>query len=169
MRACQVNLRQEVTRNDALAIIDWMEDLEVTRYLNEAANISTEIKNTINRVNISILTHLFNRNGIFHIICYGGYKPIGFLRLVHDTKEAEMVVVIGDRDKWGQGYGTQAINEGLKYAFFEWRIPRVIAKIDKVNSRSIKAFEKSGFRYICDLKHSRLYGIMLEEYIYFCR
>lgn len=165
MRALRVNLKQEVTRNDALAIMNWMENHEVTKYLNEAANISTEIRNAVNRVNMAIMTHLFNREGSFYLICTQGSGPIGFLKLVHRKYEAEMVVVIGNTDNWGMGLGTEAIEQGLQQAFFQWRIPRVIAKISVNNTRSIKAFEKAGFMFERDLICSKLYSISLDDYI----
>jgi RimJ/RimL family protein N-acetyltransferase len=165
MRALTVSLKQEVTRNDALTIMSWMEDHEVTRYLNEVANISSEINQAINRVNMYVMTHLFNKGGSFFVVCTGDNQPIGFMRLVHRTNEAEMVVVIGDRENWGHGLGTKAITKGLNHAFFDWRIPRVIAKINKNNIRSINAFEKAGFTFEKELTHSNLFCITLEEYI----
>jgi RimJ/RimL family protein N-acetyltransferase len=165
MGALRVTLKQEVTRNDALLIMNWMENLEVTRYLNETANISTEIYNTINRVNLAVLTHLFNRDCSFYLIHDDSNRPIGFLKLVHRANEAEMVVVIGDKNKWGQGLGAESINQGLNQAFFQWRVPRVIAKISPSNTRSVRAFEKAGFQYDNDLAHSKLYSITLQDYI----
>jgi len=165
MRALQVNLKLEVTRNDAIAIMNFMEDHEVTKYLNEISNISSEINQAISRVNMFIMTHLFNRNGSFFVICTGENNPVGFLKLVHKGSEAEMVVVIGDRKNWGRGLGTKAIYEGLNLAFFEWRIPRIIAKISPENTRSIKAFEKAGFILEKELTHTKLFSITLEDYI----
>ena len=96
MRAKQVNLRQEVTRNDALMIMNWMENNEVVKYLNEDAHISSEIKQAIDRVNMYIMTHLFNREGSFFLINLSDDRPIGFLKLIRKINEAEMVIVIGD-------------------------------------------------------------------------
>lgn len=90
MRALQVILKQEVTRNDAIAMIDWMENDKVTKYLNESADITTQIRDTIYKVNIAFLTHHFNRNGSFYIICNNN-KPIGFLKIVSKDKEGELV------------------------------------------------------------------------------
>ena len=65
-----VKLRQEVYSSDAWKIIDWLEDDEVSRYLNESQNVTDSIKQVINRVNMPILTPLFNQEGSF---CYN-YK-----------------------------------------------------------------------------------------------
>jgi regulator of nucleoside diphosphate kinase len=165
MGAFSVTLTQEVTRKDALIIGEWLKNSEITKYLNETSDISSEINYIIEKVNMDIMTHLFNRNGIFCMILSNHDKPIGFIKLVHKKGEAEMVVVIGDEKQWGQGLGTKSIEQGLKQAFFQWRIPRIIAKIHPNNVRSIKAFEKSGFHYESDLTHCRLYSITLERYI----
>ena len=65
-----MKLRQEVYSSDAWKIIDWLEDDEVSRYLNESQNVTDSIKQVINRVNMPILTLLFNQEGSF---CYN-YK-----------------------------------------------------------------------------------------------
>ncbi len=165
LRALDINLRQEVTRNDAIAIMHWMEDSEVTRYLNELSNISQEIHNAISRANMFIMTHLFNRNGSFFVVCANENEPIGFIKLIRKANEAEIVVVIGKKEKWGLGFGTEAIMQGLNQAFFDWRIPRVIAKIDPENHRSIRAFEKIGFHFDKNLVSTKLYSMTQEEYI----
>jgi len=165
MRALQVRLKQEVTRNDAFLIMNWMEDQEVTKYLNETSHISSEIHQTINRVNLYIMTPLFNRNGSFFVVCTGEDQPVGFIKLIRKSNEAEMVIAIGDRAKWGLGIGKRAIRQGLNHAFFDWRISQVIAKISSDNIRSIHAFEKSGFTFERNLNNLRLYRITLEDYI----
>jgi RimJ/RimL family protein N-acetyltransferase len=165
MRTLEINLRQEVTRHDALAIKEWMEDHEVTKYLNELSNIAQEIQQAINRVNMYIMTHLFNRDGSFFVVCTEQDEPIGFIKLIRKCNEAEIVVVIGDKEKWGQGFGTEAIYQGLNQAFFDWRIPKVIAKIDPRNTRSMKAFKKTGFQFVKELSHTHLFHITLEDYI----
>lgn len=165
MRAARVKLTQEVTRNDALTMINWMECHEVTKYMNEASNIASEINNLIKRVNLSILTHLFNQDGSFYIISTVENLPIGFVKLKYRNNEAEMVVMIGEKQHWGNGYGTEAIKEMLNHAFFHRRVPRVIAKIHPGNVRSIKAFEKSGFLFERDLDQFRLYSITLMDFI----
>jgi len=52
----------------------------------------------LQRINMPILTHVFNQNGSFFIILED-QRPIGFLRLVPKGYMAEMVIVIGDKQK----------------------------------------------------------------------
>ena len=159
-----IKLRQEVYRNDALKIIDWLDDSEVTKYLNEKDGISKSVSNVIESVNMPILTHLFNQNGSFFIILDNN-DPIGFLRLVHKGSKAEMVLAIGDREKWGKGLGPTAIKEGLKTAFFNWRVDEVIAKINFKNHRSKKAFTKVGFEEDIKLQREMQYSMSWKNFI----
>lgn len=165
MRAVQVNLKQEVTRYDAMAIMKWMENHEITRYLNEAANVTSEIKKAVERVNMLIMTHLFNKEGSFYIIHDDDHNPLGFLKLVKNPKEVEMVIVIGEQKLWGQGLGKSSIKKGLDIAFFQWRVPRVIAKIKSNNIRSIKAFENIGFNLEYEHMNTKYFSLSMDDYI----
>lgn len=159
-----VQLRQEVFESDAWRIAKWMEDYEVIRYLNEGQNVSKVIEQTIFRVNMPVLTHLFNRDGSFFIVA-SKENPIGFLRLVPKREAAEIVVVIGDRKNWGKGYGRNAIYQGLKHAFFELRSNKVIAKIHIENERSRRVFKKVGFREERELAKEIQYYISLDQFL----
>lgn len=165
MEKVSVKLRQEVYRSDAWKIIDWLEDDEVSKYLNESQNVTESIRQVINRVNMPILTPLFNQEGSFFIITLNEEEPIGFLRLVPKSKAVEIVIVIGDKEKWGHGFGSNAIKEALKKAFFSWRANEVIAKINFRNERSIRAFNRVGFREDKLLAKEIQYAMSMDEFL----
>jgi len=160
-----VQLRQEVYRSDAWKIIDWLEDDEVSRYLNEDQNVTESIRQVINRVNLPILTPLFNQQGSFFIITLNEEESIGFLKLVPKSESVEIVIVIGDKEKWGNGFGSNAIKEALKKAFFSWRVKEVIAKINFKNERSIRVFSKVGFREDKLLAKEIQYAMSMDEFL----
>ncbi|GAA0123583.1 MAG: GNAT family N-acetyltransferase [Clostridium argentinense] len=160
-----VKLRQDVFTSDAWKIIDWLEDDEIIRYLNEKQNVGNSIRETIYRVNMPILTPLFNQYGSFFMITTDEKEPIGFLRLVPKGKVAEMVIVIGEKDEWGKGLGANAIKEGLKQAFFDWRVEEVIAKINFANERSKRVFSKVGFIKDKELAKEIQYAISMEKFL----
>lgn len=165
MKALNIQLRQEIYQKDAWKIIEWLEDEEVIKYLNERQNVSNSIRQVMNRMNMPIMTHLFNQDGSFFIITTKEEGPIGFLRLVPKARGAEMVIVIGDKDKWGKGLGSNAIFQGLKHAFFKWRVNEVIAKINLKNERSIHVFQKVGFRKEKLLPKEIQYSISMDEFL----
>ncbi|EPY2274791.1 GNAT family N-acetyltransferase [Clostridium sporogenes] len=165
MRDNNVELRQEVFKSDASIIANWLEDTEITQYLNEKQNVSKSIKDIMYRINMPILTHLFNQNGSFFMVTTNEKEPVGFLRLVPKNNIAEIVIVIGDKDKWGKGLGTNAILEGLKHAFFQWRVDEVVAKINFKNQRSRRVFRKIGFTENKELAKEMQYSMSIKEFL----
>lgn len=140
-----ISLCPEITRSDALTLMDWLEDEDVTRYLSDSRHVSRFIEQVVNRVQLPVLTHLFNQGGRFFMACDEHDMPVGFVRLVKAGSDCEMVLVIGRRDNWGRKLGPSTIREGMKLAFFDMRAERLIAKIHPDNTRSLKAFLHSGF------------------------
>lgn len=140
-----ISLCPEITRADAFNLMDWLEDEHVTRYLSDSRHVSRFIEQVIGRVQLPILTHLFNQGGRFFMAYDRDDVPVGFVRLVKAGTDCEMVLVIGNRDNWGRKLGASAIREGMKLAFFDMRAEKLIAKIHADNKRSLKAFERCGF------------------------
>lgn len=140
-----ISLCPEITRANALTLMHWLEDEEITRYLSDSRNVSRSIEQVISRVQLPILTHLFNQGGRFFMAYDQHDAPVGFVRLVKADPNCEMVLVIGDRENWGRKLGISAIREGMKLAFFEMRAEKLIAKIHPDNVRSLNAFLRSGF------------------------
>jgi RimJ/RimL family protein N-acetyltransferase len=54
---------------------------------------------------------------------------------------------IGPRDFWGKGYGTEAMQLILQYAFTEVNLRRVTLTVFEYNPRAIRSYEKAGFRH----------------------
>lgn len=140
-----VSLCPEITRSDALKLMDWLDDECVTRHLSDSRHVSRFIEQVIGRVQLPILTHLFNQGGRFFMVYDGHDRPVGFVRLVMAGRVCEMVLVIGDRDNWGRQLGASAIREAMKRAFFEMRAERLVAKVHPDNARSLRVFQRSGF------------------------
>ena len=60
-------------------------------------------------------------------------------------KEAELGIVIGDREFWGKGYGSDAVETLLRYSFEELGIRRISLHTLEWNIRAQECFEKCGF------------------------
>ncbi len=59
--------------------------------------------------------------------------------------KAELGIMIGNRNYWDKGYGTDAINTLVSYIFRQTRLKRIYLKTLDSNSRAQKCFEKCGF------------------------
>jgi RimJ/RimL family protein N-acetyltransferase len=63
-------------------------------------------------------------------------------------RDAEMGIMIGDKDHWDKGYGTDALCTSLKYVFSRSSMDSVHLKTLNWNYRAHACFEKCGFTYI---------------------
>lgn len=160
-----VSLCPEITRYDALTLMGWLGDECVTRYLSDSRHVSRFIEEVIGRVQLPILTHLFNQGGRFFMAYDRHDVPVGFVRLVKTGADCEMVLVIGNRDNWGRKLGASAIREGMKIAFFDIRADKLIAKIHTENARSLKAFESCGFLLESQTPALKSFAISSERYL----
>jgi RimJ/RimL family protein N-acetyltransferase len=55
-------------------------------------------------------------------------------------------IVIGERDYWGRGYGTDAMLIMLRFAFAELNLRRMALGVFANNPRAIRSYEKAGFQ-----------------------
>ena len=144
--ASSVSLRAELQAEDLLLLMRWMANDHVYRYLNEHQQIAAQLKQVYD-ARLPLLTPLFNQNGPFRMICDEGGAPIGFLRMAHAPDNAvEMVVAIGEKAMWGQGYGRAILAEAEKIAFFDLRREKMIARIYNENARSRQMLMGCGFK-----------------------
>lgn len=60
--------------------------------------------------------------------------------------ETEVGILIGDRDYWDKGYGTEAVSLLLGYLFGEKKLQRIYLRTLSWNTRAQKSFDKAGFR-----------------------
>lgn len=144
-RDVSIRLRQEIHRSDMEQMVEWMSDDRVVKYLNEEQDIENRLQRVLNRSNLPVFSPQLSANGSFYMVTLPGYGAVGFLRLIPKDEGAEIVIVIGDRSRWGEGFGFEAVKKGVRIAFFEWRKEKVIAKIHRENERSKQVFRKAGF------------------------
>ncbi len=65
---------------------------------------------------------------------------------VNKTKgEAELGIMIGDRDCWDKGYGADAVTTLVSYIFHQTSLKRIYLKTLDSNRRAQKCFQKCGF------------------------
>ena len=65
---------------------------------------------------------------------------------INETRgEAELGIMIGNRDYWDKSYGVDAVTTLVSYIFRETNIRRIYLKTLDSNSRARKCFQKCGF------------------------
>jgi RimJ/RimL family protein N-acetyltransferase len=53
---------------------------------------------------------------------------------------------IGEQEFWGKGYGTDAMQVMLRFAFTEMNLHRVSLTVFDYNPRALRSYEKAGFK-----------------------
>ena len=84
----------------------------------------------------------------FIILRKADHKPVGsvYLRDIDKIhRKAEYGIFIGEEDALGKGYGTQAAQMMIEYAFREVGIHKLMLRVLAENERARKSYEKAGF------------------------
>ena len=69
------------------------------------------------------------------------------------TGRLELDILIGEKDKWEKGYGSDALRAMLTYAFDKQKAERVFLMPRTHNKRAIYVYEKVGFKKEGVLRH----------------
>ena len=86
----------------------------------------------------------------FAVRTLGDDRLIGDIGLwIENWAQAEgwVGIGLGERDYWGNGYGTDAMRVMLRFAFDELNLWRVSLGVFAHNPRAIRSYEKAGFRH----------------------
>lgn len=75
-------------------------------------------------------------------------KLIGYIGLVPNWTHGDAMIgiVIGERDYWDNGYGSDVMRLILQFAFQEANLRRVTLGLYAYNLRALKSYEKVGFK-----------------------
>ena len=68
-----------------------------------------------------------------------------FSQLDGDNGSTIYHITIGERDAWGNGYGTEATELMLAHAFTRLGLHRVALTVFEFNARAMRSYEKCGF------------------------
>ena len=103
-------------------------------------------------------------------IAYEGDTPIGTIALMNvdfRNRHAELAIVIGNKNYWSKGYGTQMMKKLLEMAFEGLNLNRVYLHVFSFNKRAINLYKKFGFKHEGTMRNM-LYrnGKYHDTYIY---
>ena len=77
-------------------------------------------------------------------------------------RQTELGILIGDRDYWNKGYGTDAVDTICKYIFESTDFKRIYLHTLVWNKRAQKSFAKSGFEEIREVNKEGYDFLMME-------
>jgi [ribosomal protein S5]-alanine N-acetyltransferase len=122
--------------------IDWMNDYEVVRYTESRFYKHTResIEQYVRSIEADLSTLAW---GVFVGSKHIGNIKIGPVNWSHVY--ADVGLIIGMKELWGHGYGTQSLQLVRDWAFDTAGLHKLTAGFCDGNSASMRVFEKSGF------------------------
>jgi RimJ/RimL family protein N-acetyltransferase len=133
---------------DAEAFARWQADSEYMR-LQDSDSFMPATPKQMQRKLEKELEREPATNFEFSIRTLSDDKPIGSIGLGGvrwNHSDVFVGIGLGDRDYWGNGYGTDAMRVILRYAFMELNLHRVSLDVFEYNPRAQRSYEKAGFK-----------------------
>lgn len=127
--------------------VSWLNQPDINRYLEtrfEPPQTLESVRNYVSAVAERSNEHLF---GIF---LDGGVRHVGNIKvgpISGPHRVGDVSLLIGERECWGQGIATEAIQAVCLYAFAQLRVRKLSAGMYAPNRGSTRAFEKAGWRH----------------------
>jgi RimJ/RimL family protein N-acetyltransferase len=134
------------SREDIPLFLEWFNDPEVTLTLFVSLPISKDEEEKW--FDDMLKSPLEQHPLTIEVKQEGGWKPIGnisFMDIDWISRSAEVGIVIGEKDYWNKGYGSEAMQLMLKHGFETLNLHRIWLRVYGFNTRAIRAYEKSGF------------------------
>jgi RimJ/RimL family protein N-acetyltransferase len=135
-------------RRDLLPLYQrWINDFEVTRTLGARLRPMTWEAEAAwyeraSRSEGEVLLTIYERATM---------RPIGNTGL-HDLdpfhRTAEFGILIGEKECWGKGYGTEVTRLVLDYGFHALGLHNILLTVYSFNERGLRAYARAGFREI---------------------
>lgn len=83
-----------------------------------------------------------------------------------ENRAGEVGIMIGERDCWGRGYGTDALRTLSRFAFDQMNLHRIELHVFAEHEQAIRVYERVGFRVEgrrrdAIYKHGRFHDMLL--------
>ena len=132
---------------DLLVVAQWFTDVEILRLAFGSETGEDQLREMARRYQTEMDSQRH------YILTLETLEPrtFGFVRYnlhrsADHAKVARIGILIGDKQVWGKGWGTEAVETFVEYLFTQKTIDRIELDTAYFNHRAQRCFEKCGFR-----------------------
>ena len=133
-----------LAKEDSVYLRKWSDDAEIRGLIGEVISMSqADCEKFLEEVCAD------NSREWFVVVIKKNDRVIGeagLLRMFPAWRTTDVSVIIGEKEEWGKGYGTETILLLLDYAFRHLDFHRVAIGVVGFNERALRFWEKVGFR-----------------------
>ncbi len=132
------------SKDDLPYIQKWSNDAELRRLIGEVAPMSRANTEKWFREFVADKDQIW-----FAIVLKKGERVIGeagLLRMFRPWRSTDMTIIIGEKDAWGKGYGTEVGHLLLDYAFNQLGFHRISIGVVGFNKKALKFWRSLGFK-----------------------
>ncbi len=133
-----------VSKRHIPKLAKWMNDLEVVKYTCQAAKMHTE------EITKKFLSEGLHKQDVYY---FGIFTKKGELIGGTDLREVDNIqrtatlgIVIGEKEHWNKGYGTEAVSLLTDYGFNVLNLNNIMLTVFDFNEMAVRCYEKAGFR-----------------------
>ena len=131
-------------KEDLVYLRKWSQDAEIRELIGETTPMSqAECEKFLEKV------YADSSREWFMVVIKQDNRVIGeagLLRMDPAWRTTDVSVIMGEKEEWGKGYGTEAILLLLDRAFRQLDFHRVAIGVVGFNERALRFWEKVGFR-----------------------
>jgi len=147
-------------REDIPAFLRWVNDPEVCEYLEQYTAFNREMEESWYEsvvkgpaIELPLVIEVKTSQS-------DTWVPIGntaFMGFHQVNRSAEIGIMIGEKEYWDQGYGTEALQLMCNYGFNTLNLHRIFLRVFEGNERGKKAYRKVGFVYEGTMRQARFH------------
>jgi RimJ/RimL family protein N-acetyltransferase len=133
-------------REDVKKFCVWVNDPDVTRYLSLYLPMSTVDEE--NWFNAMTQRSQSEKTLVIEVRDGEGWKMIGncgVFDIDSVNRSGELGIMLGEKDEWNKGYGTETVHLLVRHCFETLNLNRVHLRVYAENPRAKRSYEKAGF------------------------
>jgi [ribosomal protein S5]-alanine N-acetyltransferase len=161
-RGKKIYLREPCVKDVSGRWWEWLNDYEVTAFMNKGIERNTPKKQLLFFQNV-----MASEKDIVMAICdLNTDQHIGTVALhnINDDGIAQFGIILGEKAYWGKGVGSEAWKMMIHYGFEQLKLKSIYTKVFSENIAALKIAKKCGFK-----EEKRLVGELVKNGIKYDR
>ncbi|MCD5324643.1 MULTISPECIES: GNAT family N-acetyltransferase [Pontibacillus] len=128
------------------------DDMEILHRWQNDTTVHTNMSTSIDLYSMEDVEKFYERmkdSRSYIIVEKESDKEIGSITLVRENNQqqnAEFLLLIGEKEYWGNGYGKEALLLFLNFVFMELNLHRISLKVFSFNEKAKGMYERMGFK-----------------------